>query len=136
MGIRRGMRRPGIGDQEMEMLRFVADHAPITVRDVAVQFGEPRGLARTTVLTVMERLREKGYLARTRQGGVYRYAPRVEKAEVLQGLVRDFVERSLGGSVSPFFAYLAKEKDLSEEEIAELRRLLEEAPGRRKEGAP
>jgi hypothetical protein len=27
------MRRPSIGDQEMEMLRFVVDHAPITVRD-------------------------------------------------------------------------------------------------------
>jgi predicted transcriptional regulator len=127
------MERPPLGDQELEVLRFVAEHAPASVREVAQQFGEPRGLARTTILTVMERLRRKGYLTRTRQGSVNRYAPRLAQAEVLQGLVREFVEKTLAGSLSPFVAYLAEAKGLSEAELAELRRLVEELPPEQEE---
>ena len=127
------MERPPLGDQELEVLRFVAEHAPASVREVAQQFGEPRGLARTTILTVMERLRRKGYLTRTRQGSVNRYTPRVAQAEVLQGLVREFVEKTLAGSLSPFVAYLAEAKGLTEPELAELRRLVEELPPEQEE---
>src|SRR5207249_331104 len=61
-----GMEQPSLGDQELEVLRFVAEHAPISVGEVAERFGEPRGLARTTILTVMERLRKKGFLTRSK----------------------------------------------------------------------
>jgi predicted transcriptional regulator len=122
------MEKPPLGDQELEVLRFVAEHAPASVREVAQQFGQPRGLARTTILTVMERLRGKGYLSRTKQGTVFRYAPRLPQAEVMQGLVREFVEKTLAGSLSPFVAYLAEAKGLTEPELAELRRLVEELP--------
>jgi predicted transcriptional regulator len=122
-----------LGELQLEVLRFVSDHGPLSVGEVVAQFGEPRGLARTTILTVMERLREKGYLTRSKHEGVFRYAARVEKAEMLRGLVREFVEKALAGSVSPFFAYLAQEKNLSAEEIAALEQLLRDA-GSGKEG--
>ena len=128
------MRKPGIGDQEMEMLRFVADHAPVTIRDVAVRFGEPRGLARTTVLTVMERLREKGYLTRTKHEGLFQYRLAMSKTELLRHLVQVFVERTLGGSLSPFAVYLASARNITEEELAELKQAvqtLEEDEGTR-----
>ena len=48
------MDKPPLGDQELETLRYISEHAPISVGEVAAGFGEPRGLARTTVLTVME----------------------------------------------------------------------------------
>lgn len=115
-----GMARPALGDRELDVLRFVAEHAPISAPEVAERFGEAQGLARTTVVTLMERLRKKGYLTRQRNQGLYRYAPRVPQAEVLQGLVRDFIERTLGGSVSPVFAYLTRARELSDAEIAEL----------------
>jgi BlaI family transcriptional regulator, penicillinase repressor len=57
---------------------------------------------------------------------VYRYSPCVSPSDVMRGLVRDFVERTLAGSVSPFVAYLAEAKELTEEELAELRRLVDE----------
>jgi predicted transcriptional regulator len=81
------MEKPSLGDQELEVLRFVAEHAPISVGEVAQQFGVPRGLARTTILTVMERLRRKGYLARSKERPA-RYSPRLSQNEVLRGLVR------------------------------------------------
>src|SRR5438552_9482466 len=119
------MEQPSLGDQELEVLRYVSEHAPISVGEVAERFGAPRGLARTTILTVMERLRKKGYLARTKGERPFRYSPRAPQAQVLQGLVREFVEKTLGGSLSPFVAYLAEAKDLSPEELEELRRLVE-----------
>jgi predicted transcriptional regulator len=119
-------KRPSLGSQELELLQFIADHGPLTVGEAARRFGEERGLARSTILTVMERLRKKGYLDRTRESGGFQYVSRLPKSELLQGLVERFVEETLGGSLSPFVAYLADAKGLSEEEIAELRRLLEE----------
>src|SRR4051794_13578763 len=105
------MAKQPLGELQREVLSFLAERGPLTVGEVAAQFGEPRGLARTTILTVMERLREKGYATRTKRGAVFCYAACAGKAELLRGLVRDFVERALEGSVSPFFAYLAQEKE-------------------------
>jgi predicted transcriptional regulator len=123
------MENPTLGDQELEVLRFVADRAPVSAREVAEHFAETQGLARTTVLTVMERLRKKGYLTRKRRQGVFHYSPRVPQADVLQGLVRQFVEKTLAGSVSPIVAYLVKSRQLSEEELRELQRLVDELRG-------
>ena|SRR5207249_650414 len=120
------MSHPPFGELELEVWRYIADHAPVAARQVAAQFAEQRGLARTTVLTVIERLRQKGYLTRRRHEGVFRYSPRVPPAEVVQGLVRQFVEKTLAGSVSPLVAYLTGNPRLSEEEIAALQRLLEQ----------
>ncbi|HZV20487.1 MAG TPA: BlaI/MecI/CopY family transcriptional regulator [Hyphomicrobiales bacterium] len=119
------MKKPALGQQELEVLRYVADNAPISVRQVAEQFGEPRGLARTTILTMMERLRKKGFLTRRKGTGVFEYAPAVAKTEILHDLVQNFVEKTLGGSLSPFVAYLAESKDLSEDEINELKELID-----------
>ena len=69
------METPTLGDQELEVLRFVAEQCPISVGEVARQFGVPRGLARTTILTVMERLRKKGFLTRSKNERPARYAP-------------------------------------------------------------
>ena len=113
-----------LGDQELTLLRYVTDHAPITVREVAEKFGEPHGLARTTILTMMERLRQKNYLTRFKDQSAFQYQPVVAKTELMQSLVKDFVEKSLGGSLSPFVAYLSESKNLSEREMADLRRLV------------
>ncbi|HVT14312.1 MAG TPA: BlaI/MecI/CopY family transcriptional regulator [Fimbriimonadaceae bacterium] len=119
------MRRPPLGELELEVLQYVSDHAPCTVREVAEVYADPRGLARTTILTVMERLRQKGYLARKKEGGSFAYTPAHEKSEVMQDIVKDFIEKTLGGSLSPFVAYLAKEKGLTPGEVDKLRELVE-----------
>ncbi|WP_258224035.1 BlaI/MecI/CopY family transcriptional regulator, partial [Stenotrophomonas sp. HMWF003] len=56
------MRGKTIGDQELALLQYVAEQGGATVGEVAAGFGEERGLARSTVLTMMERLRGKAYL--------------------------------------------------------------------------
>jgi predicted transcriptional regulator len=111
--------QPSIGREEMEILRYIADHDPVSVRDVATHISATKGHVRTTVLNVMERLRKKGYLRRRKAGGIYQYSPSVPKADLLRSLVRDFVARTLGGSLSPFVAYLSQECKLSEEELVD-----------------
>lgn len=125
------METPHLGDQELEVLTYIAENAPIAAREVAEKFGEERKLARTTILTVIERLRKKGYLERVRTEGVYQYSPRVPQTEVVQGLVAQFVERTLGGSVSPVVAYLARTRGLSDQDVAELEALVQEIQERK-----
>lgn len=127
------MELPKLGELELELLRFITDHSPITVRDVSAQFGEERGLARTTVLTVMERLRKKGYLERKSRKGVFEYSPCLKKNDLLIRLTRSFTDRVLGGSIDPLVAYLAEDADLSDEQINELQHLLEEKKKKEKQ---
>ena len=102
------------------MLRHVADRGGATVSEVVEQFGAANGLARSTVITMMDRLRKKEYLSRRLAGGVYRYQARTSSEELTQGAIRRFVDRNLGGSVAPFVAYLSESARLTDEEVKEL----------------
>ncbi|HEY1603705.1 MAG TPA: BlaI/MecI/CopY family transcriptional regulator [Pirellulales bacterium] len=125
--------RESLGPLELDVLQYVADHHPITVREVARYFAETSGQARTTLLTIMERLRSKGYLGRRKVDGVHQYRPKITKADLLHGLVGNFVEDVLGGSMSPFIAYLAKAPNLTEAEARRVEQLLRELEARDKE---
>jgi predicted transcriptional regulator len=119
-----------IAPAELEILRYVMDHQPVTVRQAADAMAERRGLARTTVQTLMERLRTKGHLKRKSVGGVNQYSLCVPKRALLSRLVGDFVENSLGGSISPFVAYLSERANLSQNQAAELERIIDQLKDR------
>jgi predicted transcriptional regulator len=121
-----------IGRAELRVLEYVADHHPIPVAEVAKHFAQTAQLARTTILTVMEQLRRKGFLTRRKIGGIYHYAPKTSKSEILQAVVSDFVEGALGGSVSPFVAYLLERAELTDAQLQELRKLVRELDQKRK----
>jgi len=118
------MARGTLGEQETQILREIVEKGPGSVGELHARFGEPKGLARSTVLTMMERLRAKGFLVRKRQDGVFRYAPR-EGGDVLSGVVGRFVENALGGSLSPFVDYLSGRERITEEELRDLERLVD-----------
>lgn len=121
-----------IGEQELDLLRHIADRGGATVGEVAAEFGDARRLARSTVLTMMERLRKKGYLNRRLAGGVYRYTARASSDELTRGAIRRFVERNLGGSVAPFVAYLTQSASLSDAELKELQEIVARLQSERK----
>ena len=126
------MRRKTIGDQELALLHYLAEHQPVSVGEVAAGFGEPRGLARSTVLTMMERLRAKAYLKRHRVDGVFRYAPTAGEDTVIRNQVASFVEKTLQGSVSPFVAWMSERGQVSDAELAQLQALVEKLQSGRK----
>lgn len=117
-------KRESLGPLELDVLRHIADHHSLTVRDVARHFAESSGLARTTLQTIMERLRAKGYLTRHKVEGIHHYRPKTSKANLLHGLVHDFVEEVLDGSASPFVAYLARASRLTRAELRNLEQIL------------
>src|SRR5271169_5604835 len=128
--------KAALGSTEIQILRYLADHHPITVGEVAEYMANTSGQARTTVLTIMERLRRKGYLARKRVEGVFRYSPRVAKHDLFHGLVKDFVDTTLGGSVSPFVTFLSEGGPVSDDDLDALKRLVNEMEKQRKGGRP
>jgi predicted transcriptional regulator len=109
-----------IGDRELALLRHIEGRGSATVGEVAEEFGRAESLARSTVLTMMERLRQKGHLSRRLADGVYRYSARAATGDVVRRAVHTFVDKTLGGSLSPFVSYLAERSDVSEAELAEL----------------
>lgn len=130
------MDKSSLGEQELELLRWIADNGPVSAPSAAADYGAPRGLAKTTVPTMMERLRAKDYLTRTKRSGIYEYSAAVSKSDLLRDLVRDFVERALGGASSPLVAYLAEKRGLTRDELATLERSVEEMERQEKTHSP
>ena len=122
----------GAGTTEAEILKFLDQQGSATVGEVAEHIASIGGQARTTVLTTMERLRTKGALTRRKVGGVFRYSPKLERRTRLKGLVDQFVRRSLAGSIAPFVAYLEGAPEISADELAELREVVERIESRRR----
>jgi predicted transcriptional regulator len=120
------------GRAELEILQYVADHHPIRVGEVAEHFARTTGRARTTVLTLMERLRAKRYLSRKRIDGTWHYSPKLAKGTLLRDLVRRFIDESLAGSLAPFLAYLAETDNLTDDEFNELKQLVHDLETQRK----
>jgi BlaI family penicillinase repressor len=111
-GVEMARRAVAIGRAELRVLQYVQRYGPVTVRQVADHFGKTEGVGRTTVLNVMVRLWRKKHLSRRKSStGAHLYAAREERLPLLRRLVGEFVGDVLGGSVSPFVAYLSEEID-------------------------
>jgi BlaI family penicillinase repressor len=92
-----------------------------------------RKLAYTTVLSVMQKLEKGGWLEHRAQGKSYIYTPAVSLQEAGAGSVRGFLARVFEGDAVALFQHLIRESDLSDEELRELRALIDE---KRKERRP
>jgi predicted transcriptional regulator len=115
------MRKVQVGRAESEVLRYIGDKHPVSVRQVADYFAQTKGQTKTTILNVMERLREKGFLTREQVEGIYQYSPAQPKQEMMRDLVHDFVDNMLGGSLEPFAAYLTQKTAVSGDELIRLK---------------
>lgn len=111
--------------REVQLIRYILETQPISVGDVAAHFAKERGVARTTILTVMERLRDAGWLGRKRVDGVFKYSAKLDQDEFSEHVVGTFVNEMLGGSVAPFAAWLGGDHDLAPEDLNQLRSTLE-----------
>jgi predicted transcriptional regulator len=120
-------RKAPVSDGELEVLKVLWSRGPGTVRDVAEALGgRARSLAYNTVLTLLARLRDKGYVASDNSSTAHVFRPLVTRDDLLnQGLSR-LADRICDGTSGPLVHALVKHKRLSSKEIAELRKLLDE----------
>ena len=117
---------PTLTPQELAIMKVVWRLESATVRDVYDDLRTKRSLAYTTVLTMMKILEQKGYVTKTRADKAFVYRPAKPRAQVLGGMVREFVDRVFDGASRPMLLHLVKEAKLSDKERKALLRAIEE----------
>ena len=117
-------------DAEWKVMRIVWQLKSCAARDVYEQAGKEFGWKPTTVKTYLSLLVNKGYLSTKRVGNSYLYRPKRSLLHSLQRAADSLLEKTLDGSDGPLLAYMLKKSRLTEEEIADLRELLDESESR------
>ena len=118
-----------ISEAELAVLKLLWEQGPSTVRAVhEILRQQNRPWAYTTVLTLMSRLRDKGYVdvSSQRKGTAHVFRPTVSKHKLLKHRLHDLAEQICDGAASPLVHALVDSRQLSVEDIARLRTLLDQ----------
>ncbi len=110
-------------DRELDVMSVLWDLDSATVAEVREQLADD--LAYTTVLTVLRTLEQKGYVGHTGEGRAHRYRPLVKREAAGRSALRRLVAKVFDGSPELLLTQLVSDKNLSDEELRRLRRLLE-----------
>ena len=112
-------------DSELEVMQTIwACKAPVARTDIEDILFKTHPMAMTTLLTLLTRLSEKGFIRIEKVGRSSRYIPLVSQEDYLSTQSKRFVDKLCGGSISTFATALCN-SGLSKEELAELRDMLE-----------
>ena len=109
-------------DRELDVMSVLWDVGPATVAQVRERIADD--LAYTTVLTVLRTLEQKGYVSHTEDGRAHRYKPLVKREVAGRTALRRLVEKVFDGSPELLLTQLVSDKNLSDEELRRLRKLL------------
>jgi BlaI family transcriptional regulator, penicillinase repressor len=117
---------PELGDAELEVLKALWDGGPGPVRQVLAHLHDrKRRVAYTTVLTVLSRLEQKGYVASDKSGLAYVYRAKVSRQRVAATRVKAMIDQLYDGAAGQLALQLVKGEKLTPEEIVELQKLIE-----------
>ena len=112
-------------DAELEVMQAIwACEPPVVRADISAILKDTHPMALTTLLTVLTRLSEKGFIQIQKEGRSARYIPLVARQDYLAQQSRCFVQKVCRGSLPAFAAALC-DSGLTKEELALLRELLE-----------
>jgi len=117
---------PTLTPQELAIMKVVWKLDSATVRDVYEHLRVRRAIAYTTVMTMMKILEEKGYLKKVQVDRAYVYRPTKPRQQVVGAMVRDFVDRVFDGAAGGLLLHLAKDRRLSKDDRATIRRIIED----------
>jgi predicted transcriptional regulator len=120
----------GFGDLESVVMHLVWDHhGPVTVRELFDQMRQDRAIAYTTVMSTMDNLHRKGWLARVKEGKAYRYTATASREEYSAGLMQEALAG--GGDTEAVLSHFVAQMDGTESEVlrAVVRRLADGRPG-------
>ena len=113
-------------DAELEVMQVLwRCEAPVARATVEEEMAKLRPMAQTTLLTLLSRLAEKGFVRIEKQGRSSFYTPLVSEADYQARQSKRFVNQLFGGSMSAFASALTA-SGLSKEDLDELRKMLEE----------
>jgi len=120
--------QPGLSEAEREVLKVLWDHGPGTVRAInEVLERRGRHWAYTTVATLLQRLAVKQYVVSDPSAVPHVYRAVVTRDEMLERRLQEAADELCDGRAAPLVLALVQGNRFSAEELARLRRLLDEA---------
>ena len=117
---------PTISDAEWEVMNVLWESAPLAANDVVAALEGKKNWSPRTVKTLLNRLVKKKALAFETLGKSYLYRPAVGREQCVRTETKSFLERVFAGNAGPMIAYFVQNTKLTEQEIAELKRILAE----------
>jgi predicted transcriptional regulator len=116
--------RPPVSDAEREILRVLWEQGPATVREVQERLAAD--WQRSTVITLLQRLEAKGYVDSDKSGHAFIFRAIVSRDDLVHQKMRELADELCGGRAAPLLLSFAQRQKFSAEEVAELRKLIDD----------
>jgi predicted transcriptional regulator len=127
-----GMKKKPSSDMtplELEVMRVLWQSEPATLQEVHRRMQETRALAYNTVQTMLTILHRKGKVKRVAEKRGYLYSAAVTHEKTAANAIRNLVDRLFGGKPESLVLNMVRNQQLTPEQIAELRALLDAKEG-------
>ena len=115
-----------LGDLQLAIMRVLWQSQEATVAQVHSALLPDRGLAPTTIATMLVKMEKKGIVRHRTEGRRFVYSPTVTEDEVRRSMVGELTERLFAGGVAALVSHLLDEHEANPEEIRALKRLIAE----------
>ena len=112
-------------DLQLSLMRVIWSRGEASVSDVHEALEPERGLALTTVATILTRLEKAGLVSRRPAGRHYLYRALVSEEEVRRSMVSGLAERLFQGDVTALVSHLLDEGDIAPGDLDRVRRLID-----------
>jgi BlaI family penicillinase repressor len=117
-----------LSEFELDVMHHFWSDRELSAPELYERIGAERGVAYSTVKTIVDRLEQKGAIERVaNRGRTIVYAPAIKRERVRKPLVKTFLRRLFGNDLRPLFAQLLQDEKLSDEELEYLRKLVADA---------
>jgi BlaI family transcriptional regulator, penicillinase repressor len=127
-----GMKTTYLGDLQLAIMRVLWDLGEATVTDVHQALLTERGLAPTTIATMLKKMEEKGVVTHRADGRKFIYQPTVSEDQVTRGMVEELTDRLFGGDPVALVSHLISRHEIHKDELSALERMIADA--KKKEG--
>ncbi|HXY42033.1 MAG TPA: BlaI/MecI/CopY family transcriptional regulator [Vicinamibacteria bacterium] len=118
------MHRQSLGDLQHAIMAVLWERGDATTAEVHDALRGARGLALTTIATMLRKMEEKGVVAHRTNGRQFVYRATVSEDQVRRSMVGELVGRLFGGDPRALVAHLVSENEIDPGELDELRRQL------------
>jgi BlaI family transcriptional regulator, penicillinase repressor len=113
-----------LGDLQLAIMRVLWARDEATVADVHEALEPERGLALTTIATMLVKMEKKGVVEHRSEGRRFIYRPLVSEGQVRQSMVADLTAQLFRGDVTALVNHLLSEHGIDAGELAQLRELI------------
>jgi len=117
-------RRHSLGDLQLAIMRVIWARGEASVSEVHRALLSDRGLAPTTIATMLLKMERKGVVAHYVDGRKFIYRAIISEVQVRQGMVAELTERLFGGDTSALVAHLLAENRPTAADLDEINQLI------------